>query len=406
MHTRFTSASAFLVVAVLVLSLGSGVAHGARARHVDEIETLPENEDEQRLWDIASGHENNIGNEGRLIRDREMEAYLEGIAERLLQGRLAHLDIEIDFIIVQNNLLSAWVYPYGTIAVNTGLLAGMENEAQLAAILAHELSHFMQRHSYRELISENRQSFIGKGLGLLTTAAVAAKTGVVDTGLMKAGGMWTDLVTSGYSRKNEHAADAEGLELMAVANYDRAQAVKAFELLKQNDAYGVVSPALLWSSHPTLDDRIDNLEKAVAREQRRKDHRPGEVPQSAAYYRAIAPALLRTGAQDVNERYFERARLAFQKYRDARPDEAQGHFLIGETYRLEAPDGPDFESRMAAYQAAIAAEPEFAAAHKELGLAHRQQGHTEPARAALEQYLALEPDAVDAGIIRWYLDGL
>lgn len=406
MHARVSSPSRFLVLAVMLLSLGSAVAQAAKVRHVDDIETLPENEDEQRLWDIASGHENNIGNEGRLIRDRDTEAYLESVAERLLQGRLAHLDIEVDFIIVQNNLLSAWVYPYGTIAVNTGLLAGMENEAQLAAILAHELSHFMQRHSYRELISDKRQSFIGKGLGLLTTAAVAAKTGVVDTGLMKAGGLWTDLVTNGYSRKNEHAADAEGLELMAVGNYDRGEAVKAFEQLKQNDVYGVVSPALLWSSHPTLDDRIDNLKKAVARERRRKDHQPGEIPDSAGYYRAIAPALLRTGAQDLDERYFERARVAFQKYRDARPDEAQGHFLIGEAYRMEAPDGPGFEPRITAYQAAIAAEPDYAPAHKELGMAYRQQGQSESARAALERYLALDPDAVDAGIIRWYLENL
>lgn len=391
---------------LLLLLIAAPSLMAAKIRHVDEIQQLPENEDEQHLWDIASGHENNIGNEGRLIRDRQMEAYLESIADRLLQGRLEHLDIEVDFIVVQNNVLSAWVYPYGTVAVNTGLLTGMENEAQLAAILAHELSHFMQRHSYRELISDKRQSAVGKGLGFLATAALAASTGTVDTSLMKVGGLWTDLVTSGYSRKNEHIADAEGLQMMATANYDQQQAVHAFEVLKQNSAYGVLSPALLWSSHPTLDDRLDNLRKAVAKAQRRKDYVAGEVPESLAYYRSIAPALLRTGAQDLQEGYFERARVAFQKYAQARPADAQGHYLVGEAIRRQAPDGPDFAARITAYTAAVEADPDYALAYKEIGMAHRQQGNSVEARAALDKYLSLAPDAVDAGIIRWYLASL
>lgn len=392
-----------VVLLALVTVLLATHVFAAKIRHVDEIQALPENQDERGLWNIASGHENNIGNEGRIVRDREMEAYLESIAQRMLQGRLDHLDIEVDFIVVQNNILSAWVYPYGTVAVNTGLLTGMENEAQLAAILAHELSHFMQRHSYRELIADKRQSFVGKGLGLLATAAVASQTGQVNTGLMNVGGLWTDLVTSGYSRKNEHIADAEGLELMAVADYDRAQAIKAFEILKQNFAYGVLSPSLLWSSHPTLDDRLKNLAKAVEKEKKSKTYKPGKVPDSDAYYRAIAPAILRTGMQDLREQYFARARGAFVKYAKARPADARGHHLTGETLRLEAPDGPDLGPRIAAYTAAVETDPGYAEAYKEIGMAQRQQGNADAARAAFEKYLSLTPEAVDAGIIRWYM---
>ena len=262
----------FLVVAMV---LTAAPVQAARIKHVDDIKALPENKKEQALWEIAEGHQENIRKEGRLVEDAELQAYVASVGNRLLGNRLDHLGIEIQYIVVQNNLLSAWVYPYGTIAVNTGLLASMENEAQLAAILGHELSHFMQRHSYRELVAEKRQSAVGKGLGFLATAAVAAKTGVVDTGLMKTGGLWSDLVTSGYSRKNEHVADAEGLEMMVAAGYDQAQAIKAFEILKQNAAYGVVSPRLLWSSHPTLDDRLKNLAKAVRKAERKKGYRAG-----------------------------------------------------------------------------------------------------------------------------------
>lgn len=391
-----------IVLAIAILLLAAPV-QAARIKHVDDIETLPENKKEQDLWNIAVGHQDNIRDEGRLVVDAELQAYVASVGERLLGNRLDHLGIEIQYMVVQNNLLSAWVYPYGTIAVNTGLLAGMENEAQLAAIIGHELSHFMQRHSYRELVADKRQSAIGKGLGILTTAAVAAKTGVVDTGLMKAGGLWSDLVTSGYSRKNEHIADAEGLEMMVAAGYDQAQAIRAYEILKQNAAYGIVSPRLLWSSHPTLDDRLKNLAKAVRKAERKKGYRAGSVPSSEAYQDAVANAFLRTGLQDLRERYFERARLAFQKFVSARPDKAQGHYLLAESYRLEAPDGPDFSGRQAAYREAIRVEPDYAQAYLELGMAARQQQRTREANDAFERYLELQPEAINAGIVRWYL---
>lgn len=389
----------YLILTMLLVSFSAD----AKTKHVSEITQLPENKQERDLWDLAVGHEKNIADEGRLVEDAQLTAYLEQVGARLIGDRLDHLAVDVRFIVVQNNLLSAWVYPYGTIAVNTGLLTGMENEAQLAAILAHEISHFMQRHSYKELIADKRQGVLGKGIGLLATAAVAAKTGVVDTGLMKAGALWTDLVTSGYSRKNEHIADAEGLALMAAAGYDRGEAIKAFEILKQNAAYGVVSPSLLWSSHPTLDDRLKNLGKAVKKAQRKKGYQAGEIPDSETYYRAVAPAVLRTGAQDLREGYFTRARQAFEKYARARPEEGNGHFLIGETWRLASPDGPDFAPRLAAYETAVEVEPDYAFAWKEIGMSHRQQANATAARDAFERYLALSPDAIDAGIIRWYL---
>ncbi len=389
-----------LLVCLLLLT---PAVEAAKIKPATEITQLPENEEERDLWDVATGHEQNLEEEGRIVRDAALEAYLESIADRLLEDRLDHLPINIRVFVVSNNLLSAWVYPYGKIAVNTCLLAGMENEAQLAAILAHELSHFIQRHSYRELIADKRQSVVGKGLGLLATAAAASQTGTVDTSLMNTGGLWTDLVTSGYSRKNEHIADAQGLEFMIDAGYDAEQAVRAFEILRQNDEYGVVSPALLWSSHPTLDDRLKNLSRAVAKEKKRKDYVPGTVPDPASYDVAVATALMTTGVLDLEERYFERARRALTRYTAARPDDARGHFLLAETDRFEHPDGPDFAPRISAYEAALEADPGYAPALREIGMAERQQGNSAEARAAFENYLIVNGNALDAGIIRWYL---
>ena len=376
----------------------------AKIKPIQEIQQIPENADEQRLWEIASNHENNVFNDGRMYNNEEIEAYLEAMAYRMLGDDIDHTGVKIDFFVVLDPRLSAWVYPYGTIAVHSGLIAGLENEAQLAAIIGHELSHFLQRHSYRELISERRQGAIGKGLGLLLTAAAATQTGAINTDLMKAGGLWTDLVTSGYSRKNEHIADAEGLTLMKNAGYERHEAIAAFKALKDNDQYGAVNVRHLWSSHPKLDDRIDNVTKAVKKEQRSKKYEPGTPVDSLSYYKAMGTLLMANARLDLNERMFERARMALGKYLQAYPDDPEALFWMGESYRLEAPGGPDFAQRMQAYQSALQNDSGHATAYRELGLALRQNGQHAEAKIQLNRYLELRPDAVDKGIIQYYIE--
>ncbi|MCH8141710.1 MAG: M48 family metalloprotease [Proteobacteria bacterium] len=388
---------------MLVVAMLASSAFAAKVKPVSELTSFPENDKEYTLWQLAGEHESRIDEQQRRYRNVAVEAYVKSIVMKMIGSRLDHVNVDIEIILVREPTLSAWVYPYGDIAIHTGLLAWMENEAQLAAILGHEISHFLHRHSYRELIVEKQQSAFGKGLGLLVSAAVAAETGRMPTNLMDGvGNFWTGLVTNGYSRKLEHAADEGGLELMADANYDRGQALLAFKALKQNDVYGAVNVATLWSSHPTLDDRIKNLEKNILREARRKGYQPGTVPESHAYYEAIAPVLLFNASLDLEDRYFERARTALTKYLSIR-QEPTAEFLLGESFRKANPDGPDFSMRMAAYGRAIALDETFAAAHKERGMALRRQGNSREALTEFQRYLSLAPQASDAGIIRGYM---
>jgi predicted Zn-dependent protease len=372
---------------------------------ITELEKLPANADEAGLWEESRKHEARITEGGELFANAELERYLRAVVDRMLGSSLGALDVDVRFLVVQRPTLSAWVYPYGTIAVTTGLLTGMDNEAQLAAIVGHELAHFIARHSYRELIADRRQSAIGKGLGLLATAAVAAKTGTVDTSLMGVGGIWTDLVTSGYSRELEHVADAEGLRLMRVGGYPLGESVPAFEALRENDVYGALAVMGIWSSHPKLDDRIANLERDVAEERKRIGAGP-PVPDPALYDRGVAPALLVNAQLELDARQYARARTALERFLTVHPTHAQASFLVGETLRREFPDGPDLEPRLAAYRRALANDASYAPAARELGLAERQRGEGHAAIAAFERYLALAPDAPDAGIVRGYLSEL
>ena len=223
------------IIPVLLTLLLAQSVFAAKIKPAYEIKKLPDKQDESDLWESASKQENSLRNRGTAFQNREVEAYLESLADSMLGSSLEHLGIELDFVLVAEPTLSGWVYPYGTIGIHTGLMVRMDNEAQLAAILAHEVSHFLQRHTYREMLDGDKQSLLGKGFGLLASVAVARETGSFDKGIMDfTGELWSNLATSGYSKKNEYVADEEGLRLMAKAGLEIDEAIPAFEALAEN----------------------------------------------------------------------------------------------------------------------------------------------------------------------------
>jgi len=392
---------------VALLALLIAAPASARVDTMDKIDKLPEKEDEAELWERATKHEDRLRNIGTLVDHPDIEAYLDSLADRMLGDFLDHLDVELRFVVVEEPTLNAWAYPYGTIGIHTGLLVRMDNEAQLAAIVSHEISHFLQRHTYREMLSKSKQGLFGKGLGILAGAALARETGTFDPNVAGfTGDLWYNLSTSGYSQKNEYVADEEGLMLMAKANLSRDESIPAFEALAENEVYGAGDPRQMWSSHPRLEDRIKNLKKEIKRAKRKKDYVAGDVPEAIEYYRAIAPAYLVTAKLDFVEGQFGRAREGLERYQLARPDDPEGYFLMGEAWRRESPLGPDFDKAIESYEAALEKDWRYADAHREIGMALRLKGRNAEARVAFERYLKLAADAPDAGIVRGYMEGL
>lgn len=396
----------FTLLATFAL-LQAAPAQSAKILPAYEVNKLPENDEEADLWERARRHENRLREAGKIIENTDLEQYIAGMAARMLGDSIDHLGMSLKFVIVEEPILSAWAYPYGTIGLHTGLLVRMDNEAQFAAILAHEISHFLQRHTYREKLDGEKQGKVGKGLGFLASLALAKKTGTWSKDVMEVTGeFWENLSTSGYSQDNEFVADEEGLALMARAGYSVDEAIPAFEALAENSAYGAADPRKMWSSHPRLEERISNLEKETKKAKRQKGYVAGEVPDPAIYYRGIAPALMINARLDLKELQFSRMRDALDRYLAVHPDDAEAHFLMGESYRSEKPLGPDFAASQAAYRAALKQDSGYSPAYKELGMTHRIQHHDDQARVAFEKYLELASDAPDAGIIRGYLEGL
>ena len=116
---------------------------------------------------------------------------------------------------------------------------------------------------------------------------------------------------------------------------------------------------------------------------------------------------LYTPPLDADEREKRETQLAqAQANAKEHPDDPDALFMLAETYRRESPAGPDFTEAVAGYERAIDSDPRYADAYRELGMAHRISGDNAAARSSLERYLAITPDAPDAGIVRGYLEGL
>lgn len=395
------SRSALLLLMMLLLA-NAGTAHAKKYKPINEIpQQVPETDEERRIWQVGIAHQDKVRGTDVLVNNAELERYLEGIVTRLLGSMLKEIGLDVDVLVFKDPLVNAWVYPNGTVAIQTGMLAAMQNEAQLAAILGHEVAHFLNRHAFIQIKAKQKQSIIGKGLGVVATAALAAKTGQVNTGLMSSGQLWTDLVTSGYSRKLESKADAQGLQLMIAAGYPPGEAIAGFETMRQAED-DVVNLAMIWSSHPDIDARKKNLAKQI-----KKAKVEGNVLglDGGFYSRAVAVATLSNSQLLVEQRKFDAAIESLTKLTQTLGDDARGHYLLGEAYRKQDAQSSS-EVRIKAYQKAVTTNPNFAEPYRELGLAYRQLGQVEQARQAFTQYLSLAGAAVDVPIIQWYRDSL
>jgi predicted Zn-dependent protease len=141
---------------------------------------------------------------------------------------------------VEDASINAASLPDGTLIINTALLGAIQNEAQLAFVLSHEIAHVLQVHYWRE-VHETRGQRVG-----LTIAGVVAGAFVGDLGIFLAG-MGVASVVNGHQRELENQADRLGLQNVIEHGYDPREAPKFCKLIIER--YGDRSTSKLWSNH-------------------------------------------------------------------------------------------------------------------------------------------------------------
>ena len=194
--------------------------------------------------------------------DLELAEYIDRLGQRLV----AHSSMPtatFTFTLLDSPDTNAFALPGGFIYVNRGLLAYLDNEDELAGVIAHEIGHITERHHGRRASSQ-------------ATSTVLATTAYILTGsgdIYDAATMYGAEVISGFGRDMELEADAAGAEFMHRAGYDADSLLSVIGVLKDQEMYRRVAAKAsgkptgtyhgLYSSHPRNDLRLQTVVKTA-----------------------------------------------------------------------------------------------------------------------------------------------
>ncbi len=324
------------------------------------------------------------------VQDEALNAYVTEVGRRL-DVKSHRPQMPYSYRVLNANYVNAYTFPGGAMGVTRGIVADLHDEAELAALLGHELGHVNARHAAQR-----------KGQALVAQVAVsganliAAGSGfgsLVDLG----GQLGASALLSSYSRDNEREADALGQEYMVRAGYPASGMVGLQQLLVDQDKAAPGLMQTMFSTHPMSRERRDSARelaegryagslKRDAGRERFMDHTAG--------LRRLKPAIeaCQLGELAMSRKQYAAAETQFARALKAAPRDYAANFRMAQC--LQAQDKDDAALRHA--EAASDVYPAEAQAHKLVALL--ALGRKEPAAAYdhLDRYDRLLPG--DAGI--------
>ncbi len=373
----------------LFLSLILGAAHAAPAagplppNYKPALDTA-----EGGLWRSFDEFEKEVRLSPLLVQDEALNAYVRKVACDLAGPHCASLRIYV----VNDATSNALCAPNGMILVWTGLLLRAQNEAELAFVLGHEISHYIKRHSLLNFEKTRRSA------GFLTVLNVAT-AGLASIGTLIAVG-----ALASYSRDQEREADAGGFELAVGRGYDPRQGALFWENAGEEDGANPnrAKPSPYMASHPATKERLETLNKRAAEieSQTRAD-----VVGAEAHRSAVRPHRSAWLDAELNRGEYAESIVVISQLLKAEANSSDLHYFLGEAYRRRNADG-DLGKATASYQTAIGAADAPIAAYRGLGLVALKAGQKDVARDAFAKYLSLAPEANDRAMIQFYLAGV
>jgi beta-barrel assembly-enhancing protease len=337
--------------AAVVLAAGLLVAQGCAVNPVTGNKELGFVSESQEL---AIGSKNYMpyrqAQGGDYVADPAVARYVDRVGQRL--AAVSDRKLPYEFRVLNDSTPNAWALPGGKIAINRGLLVELQSEAELAAVLAHEIVHAAARHSAQS---------IERGTLLQGALIVPARRWAVPStarSACSAPGSGPSSINQKYGRDDESEADHYGIRYMVRAGYDPQAAVRlqeTFVRLAEGKEAGWLDG--LFASHPPSRQRVEANRRLVA-----QLGNPGGETGEDRYRREMA-RLVQT-------------RPAYDGYEEARKALADGR--QSEALRL--------------VDAAIALEPKEAAFRSLRGEILAAGGDAQAALHELDRAVALNPD--------------
>ncbi len=241
---------ALFIAMILVLSLGLSCATTGPGGKKDLI--LISTAQEVQL---GQEFDKQVRAESKILNNQAWQDYFNRVGQSIVAVS-DRKDIEYHFTVIESPDINAFAVPGGYVYIYTGLLDIIDNEAQFAAVTAHEVSHVVARHSIKRM-----QQVLGVTL-LYQIVMGEASSDAVDAAI----GLGLNIALSGYSRDYEREADKYGVYYMEVAGYNPDGAIGLFEQLQKAEGSGGGNSFFenLFASHPETQERIQNVEGELA----------------------------------------------------------------------------------------------------------------------------------------------
>jgi predicted Zn-dependent protease len=195
--------------------------------------------------------------------DPELTAYVQDIGDRLVNASHSALvserQLPYEFVVLNSSVPNAWALPGGKIAVNRGLLTELDSEAELAAVIGHEIVHAAARHTAQRI---ERSQFLQV---VLVGTAVATSDSSYGDIAMGGASVASQALSQAYGRGDELESDKYGMRFMSIAGYDPQGAVtlqQTFVRLSEGHETDWING--LFASHPPSKDRVEANRKTAA----------------------------------------------------------------------------------------------------------------------------------------------
>ena len=263
------------------------------------------------------------------VQDRSLQGYIQASGNRLT-GNTHRTHMPYNFHCVNANYVNAYAFPGGSIACTRGILLELENEAELAALLGHELGHVNARHTAASMSKAQLANMAVGGLAVIASVAVGSGAGNLAGQL---GQLGSGALLASYSRDNERQADSLGMDYMARSGYGPQGMVGLMEMLNSMNQHQSGATDLLFSTHPMSSERYQTSVSQATNDYRKYNGQPlyrERYMDNTAGLRKIKGAIktMQDGEEAMGKEQYSQAEGLFRQALNQAPDDYTGLLLM------------------------------------------------------------------------------
>lgn len=330
----------------------------------------------------------------------DLTAYVNEVGQKL--AAVADRKLPYEFVVLNNPVPNAWALPGGKIAVNAGLLSELKSEAELAAVLGHEIVHAAARHGAK---AQERGTLMQVGLAAAQIgAAISDVDSTVATLAVQGAGLGAQMIQQKYGRDQELESDEYGMKYMKLAGYDPQGAITLQEtfvrLSHQPGAKAQSWLEGLFASHPPSEERVEKNKATAARLGLGGDVGKERYEARLAPFKKIEPAYdkFEEAMAAARKKEYSKAESLAQEAIKIEPREGRFHEFVGEMQLAQKKP----EQALPHYQKAIDLNSDYFGSYLGAGVAQYQMGN----KAKAEEWLTKSAELLPTAPAAYYLGSI